>query len=243
MAEAAIAPEIVTDVEKRLRIYGTPSHHNKQNPLDELVFIILSAQTEEYTYLQTYEQLSCAYPAWSGLSTADEECIAEIIRPGGLYIKKSRQLKAIFRQLLKDFGTETLDELYNLNDQEAYGYLTSLPGVSRKTALCIMMYSLARQVFPVDTHTWRIARRLGWTTNVPKPTNRQTTALEELIPSHLRYSLHVNMVAHGRTTCLTYDQRCGTCPLASFCPSNGRPDHVWNDWRKPKGVWANNSPR
>src|SRR5438552_215728 len=91
-ARMHLAP--MAEVEERLRAtYGSPRHHNQADPLDELVFIILSAQTEVYSYLKTYEALRAAYPGWQGLARASEDEIAIAIRPGGLYRKKARQLK------------------------------------------------------------------------------------------------------------------------------------------------------
>jgi adenine-specific DNA glycosylase len=131
-----------------------------------------------------------------------------------------------------------LDFLHGWDDDRAYRYLVGLPGVSRKTALCIMMYSLRRQVFPVDTHVWRVARRLGWTPARPKPSEPQERLLEAAIPAELRYTLHVNMMVHGRLVFLPYNPRCGACPLEDICPSRAQVDVTWVNWRRPRGVWA-----
>jgi endonuclease III len=236
---SVIAPAVVAEVDRRLRMYGTPTHHNQAEPLDELVFIILSAQTEEYLYLRTYKELANAFPGWEGLAEAPTSHVEEMIRAGGLFRRKARQLKAALARVVADAGRPTLDFLREWDDQRVYQYLTSLPGVSRKTALCIMMYSLGRAVFPVDTHVWRVARRLGWTVPRPKPAQAQERDLEAMVPPGLRYTLHVNMVAHGRMTCLTYWPKCATCVLAYVCPSRDKPDVVWGDWRRPGGNWAN----
>jgi endonuclease III len=159
-------------VAERLRRYGMPRHHNKDDPLDELVFIVLSAQTEEYAYLKTYEALRATFPEWEGLAEADVEQIVAVIRPGGLYRKKARQLQGALAKIVRDQGRPTLAFLYDLDAAAAYSYLLSLPGVSNKTAKCILMYSLRRAVLPVDTHVWRIARRLGWAPVLPSASRR-----------------------------------------------------------------------
>lgn len=228
----------VLEVDRRLRTYGSPSHHNREDPLDELVFVILSAQTEEYLYLRTFEQLARCYPGWAGLAEASVADVERIIQAGGLFRKKARQLVAALSQIVSDVGYPSLAFLRELDDESTYRYLVSLPGVSRKTALCIMMYSLGRAVLPVDTHVWRIARRLHWTPPKPKPTPRDGQGLEALIPAGVRHSLHVNMVAHGRTVCLPYNPRCDTCVLADLCPSRGRPDDIWINFKQPRGVWS-----
>jgi endonuclease III len=231
-------PAPVREVETRLRAYGTPRLGNKVDPLDELIFIVLSAQTEEYTYVKTFTALQEKYPGWRGLTEAPLEEVEATIRAGGLYRKKAKQLQEALKKIVADVGWPTLEFLRVQDDETVYRYLISIPGVSHKTAKCIMMYSLGREVFPVDTHVWRVARRLGWCPDAAKPSDKQEQRLEEVVPADLRYSLHVNLLAHGRATCQTYWPRCGACILADLCPSRGKPDATWGRWRRPAGVWA-----
>ncbi|MEZ5304792.1 MAG: endonuclease III domain-containing protein [Verrucomicrobiales bacterium] len=107
---------------------------------------------------------------------------------------------------MRRFGKLSLADLRRLPDGEVEAFLTSLKGVGKKVARCVMMYSLDRQVFPVDTHCWRIARRLGWVRPTQKDghcSERDMDRLQERIPPARRYSLHVNMVSLGRGFCLT----------------------------------------
>jgi endonuclease III len=239
-ARAGDSVSNVYEVERRLRgVYGLPRHDNKEDPSDELVFVVLSAQTEEYLYKRTYDRLSAAFPGWVGLAEAPEEQIAELIRAGGLHRKKARQLKGAFTKIVADVGRPRLDVLHDLDDDSILAYLTALPGVSNKTALCVMLYSLGREVFPVDTHVWRIARRLGWAEHeAPKSTTSSARALQSRVPVSLRYSIHVTLVAHGRACCVPYWPRCDDCALASVCPSRDAVDRTLLDWRKPGGIWA-----
>jgi endonuclease-3 len=225
-------------VDRRLTVYGNPRHGNLKNPLDELVFIVLSAQTEAYLYQETFRALYAAFRPWSHLLEATEGEVAQIIRHGGLALKKTRQLKGAFRKIIADTGLLSLNFLLALPDSEALSYLKTLPGIGIKSAACIMMYSLDRQVFPVDTHAWRISRRLGQTAPVPKPTEAQARELEGSIPLGLRYRLHVNMISHGQQICTTYSPKCNDCVLSDVCQSSGKTDAVWNQWRRPSGVWA-----
>ena len=217
---------------------GSNPHGNHDDPLDELVFITLSAQTESYLYLRTFEDLKSAYTPWNRLLQAPDGEVASVIRRGGLAQKKTAQLKAAFRQILTDRGRLSLDFLKRLSDEDAYEYLISLPGVGVKTAKCIMMYSLRRLVFPVDTHVWRIARRLEIAPPTPKPSDKQERELEARIPKPLRYDLHVKLVSLGKTTCHTYFPKCESCSISDLCPSSGKVDAVWSLWRQPRGVWA-----
>lgn len=235
------APEsesFLREVDKRLAVYGNSRHHNRDDALEELVFIILSAQTESYLYRRTFDELRERFPTWKSMFEASEEEIALAIHRGGLARKKASQLKRALSKIKADTGALSLDFLRALSDEEAMRYLTSLAGIGNKSAACIMMYSLERHVFPVDTHVWRVSRRLGLTPPVPKPTDRQERELESKVPGDIRYSLHVNMVSHGQQTCITYWPKCDSCVLADICPSRNKPDQVWGRWRKPRGVWA-----
>jgi endonuclease III len=235
--------EFVREVDRRLRIYGDSRHHNKADPLDELIFIILSAQTESYSYLETYKALRQKFPTRDLLFKARESTIAAAIKLGGLAKKKAAQIKGALSKIHGDTGKLSLSVLSKWDDETVEAYLTSLPGIGAKSARCIMMYSLGRKVFPVDTHVWRVCRRLGLAPQYPKPTPALEVDLEKRIPEDVRYTLHVNLVSHGRETCTTYWPKCSQCTLADICPSKDKPDEVWGQWRKPKGAWQNYAKR
>jgi endonuclease III len=228
----------VRQVDRQLRVYGTSSHHNRKDPFEELIFIILSAQTEWYSYIQTFKDLRQHFPTRSALAAAPESEIEAVIRRGGLAHKKAFQLKCALEKIRRDTGRLSLSFLRSLPDDQVKTYLTSLAGIGHKSALCIMMYSLGRKVFPVDTHVWRVARRLGLTPAVAKPTVSQERDLEGKVPPSIRYSLHVNLISHGRQTCTTYWPKCCNCILSNICPSRNKSDEVWATWRRPGGVWA-----
>jgi len=238
MADQRHFRQYVAEADARLRCYGNSRHGNKENPLDELIYIILSAQTESYSYQVTYDALAQAFPGWAGITSASEDDVATVIRRGGLAHKKARQIVGTLRKIEDDFGQLSLNTLRGWSDDEAEHYLISLPGIGVKSAKCILMYALDRAVFPVDTHVWKVCRRLGITPAVPKPTPAQEKNLEAIIAPHIRYTLHVNLVSHGQETCLTYWPKCNICALSDLCPNAFKQDHVWGAWRKPKGTWA-----
>ena len=200
------------------RRYGRPTRlRNRRDPLEELVFIVLSARTKEYNYLRTYRRLRRRYRSWDALRQARVEEIAATIRIGGLALVKARQIKAILHRLEKD-GRSDLNFLEPLPNDEALSYLTSLPGVGPKTARCVLLFALGRSLFPVDTHVWRVAGRLG----LAKPTGRQPTFSEQIllegsVPDPLRLALHVHLVRHGRDTCRSTAPLCERCPLLARC--------------------------
>jgi endonuclease-3 len=122
------------------------------------------------------------------------------------------------------FGEPTLKPLHKMSDEDAEAFLLTLPGVGKKVARCVLMYSLGRQVSPVDTHCWRIARRLGWVRPTQKDKHcapRDMDRLQFKIPPELRHSLHVNMISLGCEICTASVPRCKECPIAVVCPRIG----------------------
>jgi len=204
--------------------YRDFKHFNRTNPLDELIFIICSVKTKEREYRKVYSSLKFAFPSFHNLVSAPEDEIVRALAGGGLQNAKTFRIRAIISLLIEKYGRPTLDPLKKMTDQDCEEFLTSLPGVGKKVARCVMMYSLGRQVFPVDTHCWRICRRLGWVRPTAKdghPTGRDMDRLQAKIPPELRFSLHVNMVSLGREFCTARDPDCGGCPVADLCPKVG----------------------
>jgi endonuclease III len=207
------------EVARRLARYGSPRLGNRRDPLSELVFVVLSAQTEEYNYSRTYRELRRRHRTWSGVLRAGEEGVFEAIAPGGLGRKKARQIVGILSALRSQTGHVSLRFLQDWPTEAAEEFLLTLPGVGAKTARCVLMYSLGRSVFPVDTHVLRVARRLGYTAG---PTSERDL-LQDSVPAELRYDLHVRLVIHGRRVCLARRPRCWSCSLADICPARAEP--------------------
>lgn len=197
--------------------YGNPRHGNKSNPLDELVFIILSNRTTPRTHRMVYAALRTEFPSWESVRAADLRTLRRILEPAGLSRVRAKQIVGVLRALRLAFGRATLAPLRSMSDSDAERFLTALPGVGRKVAKCVLMYSLNRQVLPVDVHVHRIATRLGFV--VKKRPDTSQDLVESAIPAPLRYGFHVNAVAHGRVTCRPVNPRCGDCCVARWCPS------------------------
>lgn len=197
------------------RTYGNPRLGNLDDPLDELVFIILSTRTQEQSFARTFERTKAKFPSWEGLNLDDLPALEESLRPNGLGELKARQIVNSLAAIRARFGAATLDPLNALSDREVEAFLTSLPGVSRKVAKCVAMYALGRQVLPVDVHVHRVAGRLGFP--VKKRPDTSQDMIEGAIPPDLRYGFHVNAVAHGRAVCLPRAPRCAECCVARWC--------------------------
>ncbi|WP_354673124.1 endonuclease III domain-containing protein [Capsulimonas corticalis] len=195
--------------------YGKPRHGNPDNPVDDLIYIILSNRTRIETACTVLENLARIFSCWEDVSPESRETIREIIRPAGLSGIKSLQIVSVLGQLKTDFGECSLDKLRTLPIIEVENYLTSLAGVSLKVAKCVMMYTMDFQVLPVDVHVHRIATRLGWIAR--KRADQSHEDLEELVPKEFRYSFHVDCVAHGVQLCHSRAPNCELCPIRSHC--------------------------
>jgi len=218
------APHIF-EITKRLRKeYKDFVHYNKKNPLDELVFILCSVKRSEKVYLNAYSTLKRAFPKYEKLAATHVRKVRKVIAWGGLQNQKASAVKAIIKILIKKFGKPTLAPLRKMSDEECEQFLSSLPGVGKKVARCVMLYSLERQVFPVDSHCWRIANRLGWnkkTCNSKTRSEKDMDYLQALIPPPMRFSLHVNMVSHGRKICTARYPTCMACTINRYCSKIG----------------------
>jgi len=196
--------------------YGNPRHGNKRDPLDELVYIILSTRTGEAVFRGVYRDLKKAFPSWSDIDARRVSEFHRILAPGGLSSLKAYQLLGILSALRHEFGRVTLEPLRKMKDDEAERFLLTLPGVGKKVAKCVLIYSLDRQVLPVDVHTHRVAVRLGLAAKRRPDTSQDL--IEAQVPPPLRYGFHVNAIAHGRSVCLPSKPMCSACVLRQYCP-------------------------
>jgi len=195
--------------------YETDRLGNPDDPLDDLVFIILSNKTSPQAAQRVYGSVRRHFPRWDDVLTSPP-CILEVlIRPAGLSRVKSRQIRGALRQIREDFGSCDLAPLRDRSRDSIEQYLLGLPGVSAKVAKCVMMWTLGADVLPVDSHVHRVAARLGWTRR--KRADQCHDELEALVPPHRRASFHVQCILHGRAVCRPTSPECDDCCLRSYC--------------------------
>ncbi len=193
---------------------------NKVNPVNELVYILLSRQTAERQYQAGYRSFRRAFPTWESVLDAPDRNVIQALKPLGLAKQKTRALKAALGKIKADFRRVTLAPLGRWPTWKALNYLTSLLGINEKSAKCVLMYCFERRVLPVDTHTLRISRRLG----IVRPDIPEWTAprwLEMAVPPELRLDFHVRCVQHGRKICLSREPLCGRCCIRRDCEQIG----------------------
>lgn len=190
---------------------------NLDDPLDELVYIMLSTRTREEVFQKTFARLRKRFSTWEMASRARHSTLERLLEPAGLSRKKATWLKDLLTEIQAREGKASLDQLKEMSTEEAEAYLTSLPGIGVKTARCVLMYSLDRQVFPVDANVRRLLERLEV---LPRHVHYHLVhdVAQNMVPESIRSDLHVYSIIHGRLTCLPRSPRCGSCVLKDLCP-------------------------
>jgi endonuclease III len=200
----------VRRIRDRLRqLYGRPTAPPHGHGLDELILTVLSQSTNDRNRDVAFLRLRARFPSWEEVRDAPNEEVEAAIRPGGISKVESRRIQEILRAL-----PEPLDGPH-LRDQ---AFLTSLPGVGRKTAACVRLFAYGERDVPVDTHVSRVGTRLGLFREGAPFAELHDTMLE-LTPRGQELELHVNMLRHGRRTCHARRPDCGACALLRMCPT------------------------
>jgi endonuclease-3 len=143
------------------------------------------------------------------------EEVEAAIRPGGISHVKSARVQAILQALPGDFDVSWMCEA---PVEESRAYLCALPGVGRKTAACVLLFSYGLRDVPVDTHVGRVAGRLRLV-RPGAPSGELHDEMVAVTPPGAELELHVNLIRHGRRTCHARIPACRECALRRLCPS------------------------
>jgi len=225
----------VVTVRDRLRtVYGIPAAIPHGRPVDELILTVLSQSTSDRNRDVAFHALRDRFPGVPGSETPPPEAgpqgvsweavrdapLAEVeqaIQPGGLHRQKSLRIQQILRALPEPVD---LVHLGGLPVEEARDELCALPGVGRKTAACVLLFSFGRHDVPVDTHVSRVVTRLGMFRPGAPFAEMHDDLLAMTRPGE-ELELHLNLLRHGRRTCHARRPRCGECALRRMCPRVG----------------------
>ncbi len=198
-------------------LYSLPvSSQRRSNPLDVLIATILSQNTNDRNSDRAYRQLRKRFPSWKMLLKVPARSIAAAIHVGGLAQQKSTRIKRILQSLQREYGKLDLGFLNHMSNDEAYEFLISLRGVGPKTAACVLVFALKRDVFPVDTHIHRICARLGLTKSSRTP-EQTFDEMKTLVPLGAAYTFHINLIRFGREICRSQNPLCSECPIFHEC--------------------------
>jgi endonuclease-3 len=212
----------MSDIELILKLlsaeYGQKRWQRRDNPVAVLVQTILSQNTSDKNSRPSFENLVNTFSNWDELVAARVDKICEAIKTGGLGAVKASYIKGALQEIHRRQGAFDLGFLKNLSVDEAREWLMQLPGVGMKTASVVLLFSLGMPAMPVDTHVFRVSKRLGLIGS-KVDVEKAHGLLEKLVPADDIYQFHVLLIEHGRRTCKAQRPRCSSCVLARLCPS------------------------
>jgi endonuclease-3 len=206
----------ITVHEKLIDFFGEPEWRSPLPPLDELVSTILSQNTNDTNRDRAFHSLTEKFPDWESVRDAPLEEVEEAIRPAGLANQKAPRIQKALREITEERGELGLDFLEEMPVDEARAWLLSFKGVGPKTASIVLLFSLGKPAFPVDTHVHRVTGRLGLR---PAKMNADKSHeyLAELFPPETYYAVHLNLIRLGREICHARQPECLKCPLIEVC--------------------------
>ena len=206
----------VARIRRRLaEVYGVPRAEPHGDAMAELVLTVLSQSTNDRNRDVAYLRLRERFASWEAVRDAPLEEIEEAIRPGGISKVKSARIQAILSAIGDPLD---LGWMRSAPVPESRAYLCALPGVGRKTAACVLLFSYGLRDVPVDTHVSRVGTRLALLR--PKaPFEELHDAMLALTPPGAELEMHVNLLRHGRRTCHAQRPACSACALRRMCPS------------------------
>lgn len=173
-----------------------------------LVAVVLSAQATDKSVNLATAPLFAKVHTPAEMLALGEEGLLPYIRSIGLFRTKAKNVLALSQQLCDQHGGEVPDSMEQL---------IALPGVGRKTANVVLSQLFGHPTIAVDTHVYRVARRLGLSRGTtPEAVEAD---LMKIIPAEFRYHAHHWLILHGRYICLARVPKCAQCPVAPWCHS------------------------
>ncbi|HEY7599102.1 MAG TPA: hypothetical protein VH741_04170 [Candidatus Limnocylindrales bacterium] len=238
-------PGLMADTLGALRtMYGLPAWQPVYEPTSELVLTILSANSADINAERAFDALCRRWPAnstsatgragagfrpgwggvgisepgadWAAVADAPLDELVQVIRPGGLAPTKAPRIQGVLRHIFEERADYSLEFLAELGPAEALAWLTAIPGIGRKTASVVLLFSFGMPWMPVDRHIERVTKRIGL---VPaKATAEQAhDYVQAQLADEQVHEAHVNLITHGRQTCHAQRPACGRCAIAPRC--------------------------
>lgn len=202
--------------QRLLEFYGHPAWRHPLPPVDELVSTILSQNTNDANRDRAFESLRQRFSSWEEVRDADSSSVIAAIRPAGLANQKGPCIQQVLAGISAERGSLDINFLKYLPLEEARHWLMEFKGVGPKTAAIVLLFSLGRPAFPVDTHIYRVTGRIGL-----RPENMTVEEthlhLEKLFPPEAYYTAHLNIIRLGREVCAARGPACHRCPLQDIC--------------------------
>jgi len=198
--------------------YGPVHRGRKHPPVDQLVATVLSQHTSDSNTEAAFTRLKARFPTWEQVIAADTADIADAIRVGGLANVKAERIPQMLSAVLERRGALEIDFLRDLPLDEAKAWLRELPGVGPKTAAVVLVFALDMPAMPVDTHVYRVSKRLGLVSGKTS-VEKAHDILEGMVEPGNVFEFHMLLIRHGREACKAQRPRCPTCVLREDCPA------------------------
>lgn len=227
------------------QMYGTPAWQRVLDPTSELVLTILSQNSADINAERAFDALRARWPSapahdgsaaarlnrpgWGGVGVGDAatpdwaaiedarlEELIDVIRPGGLAPQKAPRIQASLARIRAERGDYSLEFLGEMAPLDALAWLMSIPGIGRKTASVVLLFSFGMPLMPVDRHVERTSRRIGLIPPKATAVQAHDLFLAMLAPENV-HQAHVNLITHGRRTCHALRPACGRCAVAPRC--------------------------
>jgi endonuclease III len=196
--------------------YGLPEWRDPLPALDELVSTILSQNTNDRNRDLAYQALRRQFPSWEQVRDAPQKEVIEAIRIAGLGNHKGPRIQAVLREISAERGSLDLSFLKELPVDEARTWLTHFNGVGPKTASIVLVFSLGKPAFPVDTHVYRVSGRIGLRPEKMTVEEAHVHLASLFEPADYGPD-HLNIIRLGREICHARKPECERCPLQAVC--------------------------
>lgn len=213
--------------------YGPVQWYKRYDPASELVYTILSQHTSDLNSERAFINLMKVFESLDAIADAPVEDIEIAIRRGGLSKQKAPRIKAVLHQVRDEIGNFDLSFLAEMPLDEAKAWLKRLNGIGPKTAAIVLCFSLGMPAMPVDTHIFRVSKRLGL---IGRKVNADKAhdILEPMVAPEDVFAFHMYLIMHGRQVCKATRPRCSECVMAWGCPSKASFDRAALSKSKPR---------
>ncbi|MYE26515.1 MAG: endonuclease III [Chloroflexi bacterium] len=201
-------------------VYGELDWSRNQDGMDELISCILSQSTNDANRDRAFARLKERFADWDAVRFADLDDLIEAVRPAGLANQKAPRIQNALAVIFEKAGEYSIDFLNEMSMKEAKAWLVSLKGIGPKTAAIVLCFAYGRPAFPVDTHIYRVSKRVGF---IPDKLSADDAhpVMEAIAPPADYYQFHIQLIQHGRDTCHARKPACERCPIADNCDFYG----------------------
>ncbi|KXA96630.1 hypothetical protein AKJ38_02935 [candidate division MSBL1 archaeon SCGC-AAA259I14] len=209
-------PKIGNIIDLLRHEYGVPEVKSRRNGVESLMRVILSQNTNDRNSERAYKNLIERFDSPAEILDAERDELADVISVSGLHNIKSERIKKCLSRIKEERGKLSLDFLGEMSLEEARKWLLDLPGIGPKSAAVVLNFQFEKAAFPVDTHVFRVSKRLGL---IPEESTREKahSLMEELVPDERMYEVHINLIKHGRRICKAPTPVCSNCFLTKVC--------------------------